>query len=103
CAQLLNRDIGELRAELEANRAKLLARRSERVHPGLDDKVLVSWNGLMIEAFAQAAATLDNARCLEAATRAADFILQHMRQDDGRLLHSWRHGQARFDAYLDDY
>ena len=56
--------------------AKLLWPREARVHPGLDDKVLVSWNGLMIDALAQAAGVLDEPRYLAAAQRAADFILR---------------------------
>lgn len=103
CSQLLHREPGELESELEASRAKLLAVRNQRVHPGLDDKVLVSWNGLMIDAFAQAAAALNDKRYLNAATRAADFLLSRMRSAEGRLLHSWRDGQARHDAYLDDF
>jgi uncharacterized protein YyaL (SSP411 family) len=102
-AEVLGRDPGDLRRELDASREALLAVRSKRVRPGLDDKVLVAWNGLMIEALAQAAGVLDEARYLTAAQRAADFILTHMRRGDGRLLHSWRRGAARLDAYLDDY
>jgi uncharacterized protein YyaL (SSP411 family) len=102
-AGLLGRDLGELQAQLTESRAKLLAARGERIAPGLDDKVLVAWNGLMIDALAQAAGVLDEPRYLAAAQRAADFVLTHLRRDDGRLLHSWRHGKAKLDAYLDDY
>jgi uncharacterized protein YyaL (SSP411 family) len=102
-AAVLGRDVDELSAELALDRAKLLAVREARVHPGLDDKVLVAWNGLMIEALADAATALDEPRYLAAAQRAADFLVTHMRRDDGRLLHSWRRGEARLDAYLDDY
>ncbi len=73
------------------------------MHPGLDDKVLVAWNGLMIEALCAAAGALDEPRYLQAASRAANFLLAELRRPDGRLLHSWRQGQARLDAYLDDY
>jgi uncharacterized protein YyaL (SSP411 family) len=76
------------------------------VPPGLDDKVLVSWNALMIDSLATAAGALEEPRYLAAATKAADFILARMRRpadEPSRLLHSWREGQARFDAYLDDY
>ncbi len=93
----------ELRESLAASRAKLLAVREERIHPGLDDKVLVAWNGMMIDSLAQAAGVLEEPRYLAAAQRAATFILEHLRRDDGRLLHSWRHGKAKLDAYLDDY
>ncbi len=103
CAAVINREAGELRAELAVSREKLLAARNNRVWPGLDDKTLVSWNALMIDALAYAAGALQQPHYLQAAQKAADFILQNMRRDDGRLLHSWRSGQARFDAYLDDY
>ena len=103
CAKILGRDLNELVAELSESRARLLEVRNRRVWPGLDDKVLVSWNGLMIDAFAYAAAALDEPRYLDAARKAADFILTKMRRPDGRLLHAWRAGQAKFDAYLDDY
>jgi hypothetical protein len=81
----------------------LLRVRNKRVWPGLDDKVLVSWNGLMIDSLAYAAGAFDEPRYLQAAGAAADFVLGKLRRPDGRLLHSWRAGQARFDAYLDDY
>ncbi len=84
-------------------RAKLFDARSQRIAPGRDDKVLVSWNGLMIAAMSQAAAILGEPRYAEAASAAADFILANMRDADGRLLHSFKDGQARFNAYLDDY
>jgi uncharacterized protein YyaL (SSP411 family) len=103
CAQILGRDEFQLQDELAASRSKLLEVRNKRVWPGLDDKVLVSWNGLMIEALAYAAGPLDDDRYLQAARSAADFLLGNLRKADGRLLHSWRAGQARFDAYLDDY
>ena len=94
-AAVLGRDPHELAEHLAEDRAKLLAVRSQRVKPGLDDKVLVSWNGLMIDALALAGAVLDEPRYLEAALKAADFIHQKMRRPDGRLLHAWRRGQAK--------
>jgi len=103
CAKIFGRDLPELTAELDASRAKLLEVRNSRVWPARDDKVLVSWNGLMIDAMAQAAGALDEPRYLQAATACADFLLRELRDADGRLLHSWRNGQARFPAYLDDY
>ncbi len=103
CAQLRQRDVNELRAELAAGATKLLEVRGHRVRPGRDDKVIVAWNGLMIDALAKAAGALDEPKYLTAAMKAADFILQNMRRPDGRLLHTWRAGQAKFDAYLDDY
>jgi uncharacterized protein YyaL (SSP411 family) len=103
CGKILHRDVEELSAELAESRQKLLAARTKRVPPGRDDKVLVGWNALMIDSFATAAGALDEPRYLAAATAAADFVLTRMRRGDGRLLHSWRNGQAKFDAYLDDY
>jgi len=103
CAKLLGREPAEVEVELAASRTKLLEQREGRIHPGLDDKVLVAWNGLMIDALAQAATVLDEPRYLAAAQKSARFILSQMRREDGRLLHTWRRGQARLDAYLDDY
>ncbi|HEY2759273.1 MAG TPA: thioredoxin domain-containing protein, partial [Pirellulales bacterium] len=103
CAKIKHRDPAELRAELAANRQKLLEVRSRRVRPGLDDKVLVAWNGLMIDGLARAAGALNEPRYLAAAMKAAHFILRDMRRGDGRLLHAWRAGKAKYDAYLDDY
>ena len=103
CAELLKRDVGELTAELAVNRKRLREVRNERIRPGLDDKVLVSWNALAIDALARAAGVLNEPRYQEAATQCATFLLDNMRRDDGRLLHTWRHGQAKLDAYLDDY
>jgi len=103
CAELKGWDATELAAELAQSRAELLEVRNRRVRPGKDDKVLVSWNGLTIDSIARAAAVFDEPRFLTAAERAADFILQNMRRDDGRLLHTWRCGVANLDAYLDDY
>ena len=103
CAQIKGLDVEQLNRQLAESRVKLLEARSKRVRPGLDDKVLVSWNGMMIASMAEAASALGEPRYLQAATAAADFVLKNMRRPDGRLLHSWRHGQAKFDAYLDDY
>lgn len=76
--------------------------RSRRVRPGRDDKVLTSWNGLMISAFARAAQALDEPRYREAAERAARFLLGlHVR--DGTLLRTSRLGEAKIEGYLEDY
>ncbi|HKD35689.1 MAG TPA: thioredoxin domain-containing protein, partial [Pirellulales bacterium] len=102
CARIKQLDADKLRTDLAEWRAKLLAARGNRIRPGRDDKVLVSWNGLAIDALAQAAGALDEPRYLAAAKSAADFILTRMSRPDGRLLHTWR-GEAKLDAYLDDY
>ncbi len=102
-SQLLGRDLEELTAELAASRTKLFAARAKRVPPHKDDKVIVAWNGLMLEAMARAGAVLDEPRYVEAAAKAAHFLLSDLRNEKGRLLHTWRNGQAKIDAYLDDY
>ena len=103
CAQLRGWEVEALQAELQESRSKLLQKRNQRVRPGKDDKVLVNWNGLMVDAMARAAAVLREPRYLSAASQAASFIQNKMMRTDGRLLHGWRQGEAKLDAYLDDY
>jgi len=93
----------EAEARLARARAALYAFRAKRVPPGLDDKVLTSWNGLMIGAFAVGARILGERRYRDAAERAATFVLTMMRSPDDSLLRSWRAGTAHLDAYLEDY
>ena len=90
----------EVRARI---RAKLLEARSARVRPGLDDKRLTAWNALMISALAEAGAVLERDDYLDAARRAADFLLETMRDADGRLLRTYNAGQAKLNAYLEDH
>ena len=92
----------ELATAIERARGLLYAEREKRVHPGLDDKVLASWNGLMLAAFAEAAAVLGRADYLAVAVRNALFLTRQMVRD-GRLLRSWKDGQARITGYLEDY
>jgi hypothetical protein len=120
CAAILKREPHELAAELAESREILFAAREQRVRPGRDDKVIVSWNGLMIDAMARAGAALNEPEYVITAAEAAGFILSRVRRDAGtrrpdhasrgalpgagsRLLHTWRHGKAKLDAYLDDY
>jgi uncharacterized protein YyaL (SSP411 family) len=93
----------ELAERVEVARRKLFARREKRVHPLKDDKVLTSWNGLMIAALAKGARAFDSPCYVQAAAGAADFILEHMVRDDGRLLHRYRDGEAALLAYAEDY
>ncbi len=102
-AQRMQRDLGELTTELADSKKRLLAARASRIPPARDDKVLAAWNGLMIEALCSAATALAEPRYLEAARRAADFLLSELRRSDGRLFHTWRAGQSKLGAYLDDY
>ncbi|RUL88020.1 thioredoxin domain-containing protein [Tautonia sociabilis] len=92
----------DARQLLESARAKLYEARSKRPSPLRDEKILTAWNGLMISAFAQAGLLLDEPRYVEAAARAATFVLEELRQG-GRLLRSYKDGKAYGDAFLDDY
>ena len=87
----------------ERIRAALLAVRDERVWPGIDDKRLTAWNGLMIRALAEAGAVLEREDYLAAARRAAAFVLDEMRDSDGRLLRTFNAGEAKLNAYLEDH
>ena len=89
--------------EIEALRARLLAARRQRIAPATDDKVLAAWNGMAIGAFAYAFQVLGDDRYLAAAQRAGQFVLERMRTKQGRLLRSWRNGEARLMGYLEDY
>jgi len=80
----------------------LMAARAKRPPPGLDDKILAAWNGLMISAFARAGLALDEPRYSKAAVRAAEFVLADMRREE-RLYRSWHDGQLRHNAYLEDH
>jgi uncharacterized protein len=90
-------------AKLRAIDDKLLAVRGGRKRPLTDTKVLAGWNGLMIRGYADAGRVFGNPRHLVSAARAADFVLANMRTKQGRLLRSYREGQAKVPAFLDDY
>lgn len=96
-------DVAELRKRVATAREVLLEIRRKRVAPHLDDKQIVSWNGMMISAFAQASHALGEPKYLHAAQRAAEFLLKHLQDETGRLLHSFREDTARFPGFLDDY
>jgi uncharacterized protein len=87
-------------------RERLLTVREQRVRPALDDKRLTSWNALMITALAEAGAALgasDGSRYTDAAVACAEFLQGTMRDDRGRLLRTYNHGQAKINAYLEDH
>jgi uncharacterized protein YyaL (SSP411 family) len=94
--------IEELQALIEGGRRQLFAEREKRIKPHRDEKILTSWNGLMLVSFANAAAVLDRADYLEVARRNADFVLSHLRKE-GRLLRTFKDGQAKLNGYLEDY
>ena len=95
-------DLPRLTTTLDGAKRALREVRERRVHPFLDDKVLTSWNGLMLRAFAEAGASLGRADYLNAAIKNARFLLESM-QRQGRLLHAYRNGQAKVPGYLEDY
>jgi uncharacterized protein len=92
----------EVRAIVDASKERLYAARARRPPPLRDEKILAAWNGLTIAAHARAALVLGDPEYGRRAARAADFVLTKMRRD-GRLLRSYKDGQAAHDGYLDDY
>jgi uncharacterized protein YyaL (SSP411 family) len=89
-------------ALLESARQKLFDAREQRIHPGRDDKILTSWNALMIQGMARAARVFQRNDCLVSAQAAADFLRgEHWR--DGRLQATSKDGRVHLDAYLDDH
>ena len=89
-------------AALAPLRAKLLALRSHRIRPGLDDKVLADWNGMMITALARASRIFNRPDWLAMAERAFHFISDHFERDN-RLGHSWREGRLLFPGFASDH
>jgi len=97
-------DEKEFDSRIAAARRKLYEVRSKRIWPGLDDKVLTAWNGLMLAAFAEAAQVLGRADYRDVAISNAEFLYATMRAEDGRLLRTWKAGsQAKYNGYLEDY
>ncbi len=97
-AALVDVEVGVRRA-----RQALFAARDRRVRPGLDDKVLAAWNGLMLAAFAEAARVFGRDDYLAIAKRNAQFLLSQMRRPDGRMLRTWKGDRAKLNGYLEDY
>jgi uncharacterized protein YyaL (SSP411 family) len=102
-AAALGIDAEQFRSRLARINETLYKARATRDQPGLDDKVLAGWNGLMIAGMAEGAAALGERKYLDAAEKSANFILTTMRDDKGRLLRVWRRGVARTPAVLEDY
>ena len=96
-------DESKLADELAPIHERLLAVRNRRVRPLTDTKILTSWNGLMITGLAVAGDVLEEPRYVEAAQNAADFALERLQTEDGRLLRTYGDGKAKLNAYLDDY
>jgi len=101
-AQSLEISEAELEASLQESRRKLFKLRETRIKPDRDEKILTAWNGLMLASFAEAGVILNRPDYTDAARRNAEFVLSNLRED-GRLLRTWKDGQAKFNAYLEDY
>jgi uncharacterized protein YyaL (SSP411 family) len=93
-----------LQATLADGRMKLFSARAQRVRPGLDDKILLGWNAMMATAYAKAYAAIGEKDYLNAAVVNIQFLLEKLRQSDGiSFFHTYKEGQAQYDAFLDDY
>ena len=102
-ARKLSMDLDELEDILAEGRQKLFEAREGRIKPGLDDKILTSWNGLMIRSMAMGYQVLGNEHYREAAEKSARFVLSELSQEDGLLLRTHRAGKSHLNAYLEDY
>ncbi|MDE0145762.1 MAG: DUF255 domain-containing protein [Nitrospira sp.] len=93
----------ELRETIDRVKPLVYQARLKRVPPGLDDKIITAWNGMMISTLAEAGRVLKHAPYLEAACRAADFLLTTLSRPDGGLYRTYRASKAHLNAYLEDY
>jgi uncharacterized protein YyaL (SSP411 family) len=93
----------DVHARMERARHTLYVTRARRSWPGRDDKVLTAWNGLMLRAMAEAGRILDREDYRRSASRNAQFLLERLTADQGRVYRSWRQGVAKVDGYLEDY
>lgn len=89
--------------ELQSAREKLLEFRNQRIRPLLDDKILTSWNSLMISAMAKTGRVLEDTNRIEKAAKAMQFLLDKLRTPDGKMLRRYREDEARYDGCLFDY
>jgi uncharacterized protein YyaL (SSP411 family) len=89
--------------ELQIAREKLLEVRSKRIRPLLDDKIITSWNSLMISAMAKSGRVLEDQNRIEKAAKAMQFLLDRLRTSDGKMLRRYREGESRYDGYLFDH
>jgi uncharacterized protein YyaL (SSP411 family) len=101
-AKMFNKSLDDVAASLESSKAILFAVREQRVKPFRDEKILTSWNGLMLSGMVQAYNVLGDAEALQAVRDTIAFLQRHMLRD-GRLLSVYKDGQAKLNGYLDDY
>ena len=100
---LLKISESEISSSLEKSRLAIKEHRSSRIAPGTDDKIIVSWNGLMISSLAKVSAFLDDKEYFEIADRAVSFIVDKMSKDDGSLNRVYRENLSHIDAFAEDY
>lgn len=96
-------NLKDFRSKIARAKEKLLIERNKRVRPALDDKILTSWNALMLKAYTDAYRVFDKKEYLQAALKNADFISNVMKQADGRLERNYKNGKSSINAFLDDY
>ncbi len=101
-ADQLELELEDVQAAIEASTIKLFVMREKRVKPNLDDKILTSWNGLMLKAFALAARVMGGKRNLKMAEDNVQFVKNHLFKN-GRLLHTFKNGISKIDGMLEDY
>ena len=102
-ARWLDLPLTEVHSSLERSRHTLLEHRATRIPPATDTKIIAAWNGMAIDALAKAGAILEEPRFIDAAERAARFILSNMRSDEGGLLRIHSAGRASVEAFVEDY
>ena len=102
-ADRLDMTEAELHSRLISIKDTLYAVRTQRVHPGLDDKLLTAWNGMMLASLAEAARVLGREDYQTAAVRCGEFLLREMLTDEGRLLRTYKNGERKINGYLEDY
>ena len=101
-AALLRVDQDRLEEVIERGRSVLYAAREKRIKPGRDEKILTAWNGLMLRSFAEASRVLRRGDYAAVAVGNAEFLLANMRRD-GKLLRTFKDGESKLNAYLEDY
>ena len=102
-AASLGMSVDQLKQALAQIKAQLYSARQERIPPGLDDKILAAWNGMMLASLAEAARVLERPDYLAAAIKCGAFIAERMLDEDGRLMRSHKDGSSKLNAYLEDY
>lgn len=98
-----NLELTEFRKLLQSSKQKLLQARNKRVHPGLDDKSLTSWNSLMIKALVELFVVSQNQKYLDAAKSTADVIINQLMNEDGSIMRNFKNGKVAINGFLEDY